>query len=428
MLIQNRIIFYGWRMVAVAVLIMSVSAVVASLGISVLYPLLEAITERMISSIGRSNLVLSLLAGGMTAVPAALVEGLLVDRLGPRRSVFFGLILLGVGLLLGSLSQATWLLWFVVLLLGFGFVMTGSLPMMTMLNNWFDRRKTMAMALALGMHGGLIGITLFVGASLVGVDWRELEWGATDLVLGLVCLALAAPLSRMVWDRPEYMGLLPDGDAPPTDVAVQSPKSEADSGYGWREAIKMRPFWLMVIGSAALVGAAGAISIDLNFYLYNERGYSLIGAGLIVTLSALVGGVCLFVGGYLGDKFEVRKVAFAFSVALGLSAAVLVLVPGLVGVLLFAGLFGIGTGGPGAIMLSMVGRYFGRKAFATITNISTIPVLLVPTVWPIVWSLVLDRTYNLGVPFMGIAAMSLVGGFAFLRMGSPAQWSRLPKP
>ena len=152
--------------------------------------------------------------------------------------------------------------------------MSGPLPMMTMLNNWFDRRKTMAMALALGGHGALVGIMVVLSVAVVGVDLRELGWGATGLILGLVCLALASPLSRMVWDQPENMGLLPDGDAPPTDVAVQSPKSEAGIGYGWREAVKTRPFWLMVIGGSTLVGAAVAISNNLDFYLDYGRDYS----------------------------------------------------------------------------------------------------------------------------------------------------------
>ena len=119
--------------------------------------------------------------------------------------------------------------------------------------------------------------------------------------------------------------------------------------------------------------------------------------------------------------------AFVFSVVLGLSVVVLILVPGFGMLFLFAGLFGIGSGGPRAIMLSMVGRYFGRKAFATITRISTVPVLLVPTVWPFVWAQVLDHTDSLDASLIGIAVVTLVGGFAFLRMGSPARWSRLPK-
>ena len=97
-------------MVAVAALIMSVSAVSASFGIPVLNPLFETIVGWMISFIDRPNLTLYaialLLVGAMITVPVALVEGMLVDRLGPRRSVFLGLILLGIGLVLGNLSQA----------------------------------------------------------------------------------------------------------------------------------------------------------------------------------------------------------------------------------------------------------------------------------------------------------------------------------
>ena len=90
-------------------------------------------------------------------------------------------------------------------------------------------------------------------------------------------------------------------------------------------------------------------------------------------------------------------------------------------VFVFAVLFGIGVGGRFAIMTSMRGRYFGRKAFAAITGISVLPTSMLLVAGPVVAGMVRDRTGNYDAAFLGIAAISLVGGLALLMMGEPTK-------
>ena len=140
---------------------------------------------------------------------------------------------------------------------------------------------------------------------------------------------------------------------------------------------------------------------------------------LVVAVFTLAGAVFVLVGGYLGDKFAIRKLAFAFSAVLALSVALLVMASGTAMLLVSAALFGMGSRGPIAIMFSMRGRYFGRKAFGTITGISIFLVSIPATVGPVVAGVARDSTGNYDAAFLGLAAITLVGGVAFLMMGEP---------
>ena len=245
-------IFYGWSMAAMAVLLMVVAVAPLWVGLPVWNPLLESVAGWFRPwRIGVTGAVLLLILAALLVTPLlALVEGMLVDRLGPRRSVFIGLSILGFGLVLGSLLHVGPFPFVALMFVLLGSALSGWLPMMKMLNNWFDRRKSMAMGVALGVFElvSLIGLA-FLTFWAVELDLREIgdhgleefKWGTVTLGMGLVYVALASPLSRLVCDRPEDLGLLPDGDAPPPNAETQaakdiSPPPTADWGI-----LGMRP-------------------------------------------------------------------------------------------------------------------------------------------------------------------------------------------
>ena len=224
-----------------------------------------------------------------------------------------------------------------------------------------------------------------------------------------------------------YVGLLPDGDAPPPDAGVQeaiggSPPPETGWGYGWREALRSKTFWLMALGHAKALVTVDTLPVYLGSFLdYRDS----LRAGLVVIASTFVSAVFMFVGGYLGDRFAMRKVAFAFSAILALSVMLLVLAPATGAVLAFAVLFGMAMGGQTAVMVAMRGRYFGRKAFATITSLSLVPPGVLVAVAPLVAATAWDWRWDYDALFLILAAITLVGGIAFLKMGEPPRRPRL---
>ena len=418
-----RGMFYGWFMVAVGALLMAVGVAPLWSGLPVWNPVLRNGFGWTAGQMSWAFSLTQVQEGSM-----APVLGIIVDKLGPRLMVFFGLLVLGAGFVLFSQIQELWHLYVVFVLMSLGSTMSSWLPVMTVLNGWFVKRKTMAMALAQeGFSVSSIFVPILLAWAIGGANPNESErfgWRAAALLIGLVCLALAVPLSRLVRNRPEDMGLLPDGDASPPSARAQGdsgdPPTARDEGYTWQEAIRTKTFWLMATGHATTTLTLGTTFAHLGLLL-DDRGLSLGAIGAVVAVFTSLSAVFLPVGGYLGDKFQIRTVAFGFSTVLTLSVVVLVLVPGFGMVFVFAVLFGIGVGGRFAIMTSMRGRYFGRKAFAAITGISVLPTSMLLVAGPVVAGEVRDRTGNYDAAFLGIAAISLVGGLALLMMGEPTK-------
>ena len=138
------------------------------------------------------------------------VEGFLVDRLGTRRMVVVGYLIMGAGFIYYSRIQEVWQFYVAYLAISLGSGIGGWIPMVTLVNNWFVRRRAIAMSVAVS------GIQL--GGFLVPL----MAWGieshgfrVTTLGIGATLLAVTIPLSRFIRNRPEEQGLMPDGESGP---------------------------------------------------------------------------------------------------------------------------------------------------------------------------------------------------------------------
>jgi hypothetical protein len=65
------------------------------------------------------------------------------------------------------------------------------------------------------------------------------------------------------------------------------------------------------------------------------------------------------------------------------------------------------------------GVYFGRKAFASITGISMVPMNVLLLVSPLFAGIMFDATGTYTASFAVVAAVSLIGSALFLLLGDP---------
>ena len=365
--------------------------------------------------------------------------GLLIEKFGARRMVFIGLIILGSGCVLFSQIQELWHLYVVFFILSFGSSVSTWLPMMTVVNNWFVRYKARAMSLVMeGMAVGGIVVPLLLAWAIGGADPNISErfgWRTSALFIGILLLALALPLSRLIRNRPEDLGLKPDGDsavpafASPVDAGVTSPASE-EEGYTWQEAIRTKSFWLISLGHAFSATILVTITVHVGLML-DDRGFSLQTISAVLAVYTAASAVFILIGGYLGDRLPMRLVAFGFAALQSLAVVILVLAHSMEILFLFAVLFGAGLGGRTPVMTALRGAYFGRKAFAAITGMSMVPMNILLFIGPVFAGLMRDATGTYDVAFLTIGAGSLFGSFLFLLLGEPpglpARTARIPQ-
>ena len=106
------------------------------------------------------------------------ISGYLIDRLGPRRMVTIGLLLIGIGFLLFSRIHNLWQFYVAFIIMTSGMGLGTWLPMMTVLNNWFIKHRSTAMAIAMEgfAFGGIVIIPILawtLDEKNVGFDgWR----------------------------------------------------------------------------------------------------------------------------------------------------------------------------------------------------------------------------------------------------------------
>ena len=241
-------------------------------------------------------------------------------------------------------------------------------------------------------------------------------------------MVLAWPLSRLVRERPEDYGQHPDG-RPPALAATSSPEAQgpeaAEPSYTWQEALRTRTFWFMNIGHACVAMVVHTIAVHLGILL-DQRGFSLQTIGWIVSTYLAVGAISTLVGGYMGDRLPMRLGIFVFAAMQSLGILVLIFFHSEPAAFLFAVLFGIGFGGRIPLTIAIRGAYFGRKAFASITGLSQIPVNVALLAAPVYAAYLFDITGKYDIPFLSIAIVSLLGASLYLFLGEPRPLSSEP--
>ena len=272
--LSPRGLFYGWTLVGVAAFVMVIGTVPLFQGMTAWFVVLE-------SHFGWSRTQLSI-AFSLSRVEGSImgpISGYLIDKLGSRRMVLIGLVVAGGGFVIMSQMQNIWHFYIAFVVMSMGVGLGTWMPMMTVLNNWFVRNRSTAMALAMEgfLVGGMALVPLLAFVIDPDVPGRP-GWRLTALVIGIFLVAVAFPVSRLIRNAPEPYGLFPDGEpAPrPRQAATASGAGEAaeEPDFTWQEAIRTGTFWLITMGHACSSIVIVTLTVHLGPML-DDRGFSL---------------------------------------------------------------------------------------------------------------------------------------------------------
>ena len=396
--------FYGWWLAVIGAVIMAIGTV----------PLFQAPSLWLVvlsQSFGWTPFQISW-AFTVTRVEGALlwpIAGWGVARLGPRKMVFIGLAVLGVGFLLFSRTASLGIFYLSFGIIGLGSRLCAWLPVETALNNWFHLRRATAMSIPmLGLGLGGISIVPLLAWSMGWDVQTAMElpgrpgWRNTALAVGAVGLAASVPLALLVRNRPEDYGQRPDGATAETDASVPD--------YSWRAAVKSGQFWLLV-AAGACYAAADSAALALH-QPTNELGSTL------VVVQSLIMFAFILPGGLFGDRVSLRLALCVFGVVQALALAGLA-AGGPAGLFLFSILVGASRGGRMGPSLAIYGTYFGRRNFATIVAIFS----LVSDVAGLLTSAIVSANFaaagDVAISVLIALGISTAGAALYLLAGSP---------
>ena len=390
-------IFYGWWIVFACFLIAFYRSGTIGVGFTAFF---EPIAEETGWSYTQISIAASL--RGMEAAIFAPIMGFLVDRFGPRKLIFGGMLTMGIGFILLSQANSLTMFYgaFVVLALGAG--ACASTVLTTAVANWFKRNMGKALAImSCGMGAGGALVPLIVRL----IDLYQ--WRTTFVILGLGTWLLGIPLSFLVRHRPEQYGYLPDGDTAAEEAS--SPESQDNKEVGVKEGLKSRVFWHLTISTAIWHMITFTVITHSMPYL-NSVGMSRADAALVATAIPLISIIGRLGGGWLGDIFDKRyAMAGAYSLAgAGLLFLSYAQTPGLI--IPFLIIFPLSWGAQ-VMRGSTVREYFGRASFGRLTGIMMGIIAVGSIIGPFLagWTYDTLGTYQpIWFIFAGISVISVV--------------------
>ena len=336
------------------------------------------------------------------------LEGFLVDRFGTRTMVSIGYIAMGLAFVLYSQIQDVFQFYLAYLAISLGSGIGGWIAVVTLVNNWFIRKRAMAMAFAVSgiQFGGFLVPVMAWGIESHG--FRQ-----TLLGIGIVLIVVAIPASRLIRNRPEEYGLLPDGQ-PAFTSGVAGTSSRADDAADsrdvtLREAVRSAAFWVIAVSRTTSVVSIVSLSVHLVPKLV-DSGLSLITAN--------------FVAGYLADRTSKRAVLFVCMLMQAAAVAIIAVSDSLPMALLFAILWGAGFGGRVPLLTAILGDFFGRKHFGSILGMNMVPSNIAMIIAPLFAGFMFDLKQSYLIPFAAFSVLGFIGTFIILLARHPGEVRR----
>ncbi len=303
--------------------------------------------------------------------------GIAIDKWGPRALNFVGFLLFGLGQCAMYFVNSLWLFYIVWVISSMGANLGMADAMDAAMANWFVKRR----GLMVGIMRSLIG--LIVPAIIPLVTWLlyAYGWRLAFVITGGVTLLIGLPLTWFFVKprRPEYYGWLPDGKRVGEEIADDAEATIAkgveyaiettgEVEFTVRQALRDRIWWICVLGLSLRGMVAPALLVHTIPMLTDLGLDPMVAAAAMGALVFMtVPGRLVF--GWLGDRVRITRLKYlvmAASLTEALGLFILTRSTSMAWIWAYLVVYGLGHGGGISIWVPLRGRYWGRKAYATI--------------------------------------------------------------
>lgn len=345
--------------------------------------------------------MITLLLAGL----AAPFIGVLIDRLGVRRCMLAGWVLLILGNIAYSRLDSLTGLYLVHALFALVLVLCGLNAAVILVSKWFVRYRGTAIGIALmGTSMGGIVFPQYGTAMIEALDWRSaFAWGSLFPAVMLVATWL------LVKDKPE----IPE-QAGADALAVPDP----DAGMAYADALRSRSFWALAI--IAMTTFYTVLGTQAHIFVYmTDADFSAQVATNAISLFFFCALIGKFVFGLAADHLDKRKVFYGNILVMLIGSLILIRMDvALIWIAVTA--FGLGWGGVYTMLQLTVMNIFGTRDAGKI--LGTITVLDASGGGLGIWltGVIYDTTGSYELPFLIFAALIVVALAALTQVRQPA--------
>jgi MFS family permease len=405
---QHTIFHYAWIIVIVATVVQGVgSAIRMSFGVMV---------EPLVFSFGWSAGTVGLAYGLMSIISAlfAPVAGWMGTRFGARKTMFFGSILFGIGMLMTAKvnSLANFYLSYGII---FGISQSMLLvPVIPAVAGWF--RRYIGLATGIMMVSWSLGPALMI--QFMAILLEKHGWSNTFIIIGIVGFLLLVFLILIFRDTPEQSGKLAYGILPDDKPLVTTGDKvhriqKTHENYAYRT----NSFWHLI--NIHFLGCAGHAIILIGIIpLGISRGLSPLTAAGVLSLISVVSISTRFITPILSDFIGSKPVFFVSYLGQGLGVLLLLNASSVFDFYLFAILWAIPYGGEGTSFPVINRQYYGHMPMGTIYGWQLLGAGLGMALGGILPGLTFDMSGNYTIAIYFSSAFSLFGAIIILFLKS----------
>jgi len=317
------------------------------------------------------------------------VWGTLSDRIGPRKVVLVGALLLGLACVLASRSTILWQFQLTYGVLMGVAVSSFFAPVIAATASSFEKRRNIAISLvSAGVGVAPMTMSPLVAWLVIHYDWRQ-----TLLIVGLIAWALTLPAVWFVRASPI-----------PEDTSVHETAGGTMGSAG--QVLRSRAFIVLALTYFACCAAhSGPIFHTVSY---------AVGCGLAVTTAVTIysmegaaglGGRILF--GLLADKFGAKPVLVAGLLIQAVAAVSYLGVSQLDGFYGVAIVFGMAYGGTMPLYASLAREAFGPQILGFVIGAAGILSALGMALGPLLGGWIFDRYGSYTWMYIGSMAVGL---------------------
>lgn len=391
--------FYGWWIVLAAFLNLFFAVGLVFYGLPVFY-------TSLVDSLHftRSQVAQGLFLGFVIVAPAFGFMGALLDRIGARRVLRVGILLVALAFVLMGGMHRLWEYYVLCVVEVVGYVLAGPISNQVLVSNWFRAKRGRAMGYAyLGLGIGGVAAPM-LAAYLIG----RLGWRNAFIVVGVMIAVALFPVAQwLTRSTPREMGLVPDGEEPVRESAKAGPDVSVQLGA----AVRTANFWLILGGSTLTIGAIGTVIQQFVLFL-RDVGYTTVQASRVSSGLLFAGLAGRVVVGYLVDRYNKKNVMALFYMLLALAIPLLFMARRPAALWTFAVVFGFAMGADYLLIPLVTAECFGLAALGKLLSLIIMADSLGQFFGPVLAGKIFEATHSYDLAWTIITTAGILGAAA----------------
>ena len=395
--------YVGWRIVAVCFWVATFGWGLGFYGQSVYLAELHGLHGWPASLISSATTFFYLLGAVIVAFVSEAVRAF-----GPRNCLLGGVAAMAAAAALIGQVTAPWQLYAVNALLAFGWAGTSLGIITNTLGLWFDRKRGMAISLALNgaSFGGIVGVPLLVAA--IG----RFGFPAAMISAAIAMLALIIPVILV------FVGPPPARDG----IAAKVAAAEAPSASRVRaQAFRDVAFLTVSIAFALVLFAQVGFIVHLIAFLDPVIGRQQAATAVALLTAMAVVGRVLF--STVIDRLNQRLASAISFASQAVALAIIINSRNEMLVLAACALFGFSVGNLITLPSLIVQREFDQRSFGVLISLVTAINQVTYAFGPGVIGLLRDVSGGYALPFYGCIGLELIAAALIMVRGRPARTS-----